>query len=123
MGLSHNLASMALALAIVAGCGAKQPSESSSYAIGSLPQADASTPKGGSKNTPTVAQTLPFKGHLADGNPNDVPPLIARSLAPDSPITFSYREELTHDDYHIPLIVSAFDPVTYVGAPLGDFGV
>ena len=38
-------------------------------------------------------------------------------------MTFFYREELTHDDYHIPLIVTAFDPVTYVGAPLGDLGV
>jgi len=45
------------------------------------------------------------------------------SLSSTSPVTFSYREELTHDDYHIPLIVTALDPVTYVGAPLGDLGV
>jgi hypothetical protein len=45
------------------------------------------------------------------------------SLSSTSSVTFSYREELTHDDYHVPLIVSAFDPVTYVGAPLGDLGV
>ena len=38
-------------------------------------------------------------------------------------MTFAYREELSHDDYHIPLIVSALDPVTFLGAPLGDFGV
>ena len=44
------------------------------------------------------------------------------SLSKDSPITFSYREELSHDEYHIPLIVTAFDPVTYIGAPLGDYG-
>ena len=42
---------------------------------------------------------------------------------PGSPITFQYREELSHDEYHIPLWVSAFDPVTYFGSPLGDFGV
>ena len=41
----------------------------------------------------------------------------------DSQVTFIYREELTHDDYHIPLIVTAFDPVTYAGAPVGDLGV
>lgn len=122
MGAAHKLGLMALALAIVAGCSAKQPPESS-YALGSVPNSNGSTPKELSNDTSAASRTLPFKGHLAEGNPNDVPPLIARSLAPDSPITFSYREELTHDDYHIPLIVSAFDPVTYVGAPLGDFGV
>ncbi len=45
------------------------------------------------------------------------------SLSSTSAVTFSYREELTHDEYHIPLIVSALDPVTYIGAPLGDYGV
>ena len=38
-------------------------------------------------------------------------------------MTFTYREELTHDDYHVPLIVSALDPANLVGAPLGDIGV
>jgi hypothetical protein len=76
---------------------------------------------------PAVAETpahpLPFKGRLADGDANAVPPAVAMSLSSTSAVTFSYREELTHDDYHIPLIVSALDPVTYVGAPLGDLGV
>ena len=45
------------------------------------------------------------------------------SLTPDSPISFSYREEIKHDEYHIPLAFSALDPVTYFGAPLGDYGV
>jgi hypothetical protein len=76
---------------------------------------------------PVVAQTpahpLPFKGRLADGDAQDLPPAVAMSLSPNSPVTFTYREELTHDEYHIPLIVSAFDPVTYVGSPLGDYGV
>ena len=48
---------------------------------------------------------------------------MALSLSQTSVVTFAYREELSHDEYHIPLIVSAFDPVTYVGAPLGDYGV
>jgi hypothetical protein len=69
------------------------------------------------------AHPLPFKGRLASGNPDELPPAVAMSLSPDSPITFQYREELGHDEYHIPLYVSAFDPVTYFGSPLGDYGV
>jgi hypothetical protein len=45
------------------------------------------------------------------------------SLSNSSEVTFSYREELTHDEYHIPLLISALDPLTYVGSPLGDYGV
>jgi hypothetical protein len=66
---------------------------------------------------------LPFKGKLVSGNLNELPPAVAMSLATDSPISFSYREELTHDEYHIPLAITALDPVTYFGAPLGDYGV
>jgi hypothetical protein len=77
--------------------------------------------------TPQVAQTparpLPFKGRLVDGDPSELPLSVAMSLSDTSAVTFSYREELTHDEYHIPLIVSALDPVTYIGAPLGDYGV
>lgn len=69
------------------------------------------------------AHPLPFKGRLADGDPNAVPPAVAMSLAGDSQVTFMYREELTHDDYHVPLALTAFDPATYVGAPVGDLGV
>ncbi|MGH8014399.1 MAG: hypothetical protein ACREQ4_18065 [Candidatus Binataceae bacterium] len=69
------------------------------------------------------ARPLPFTGHLRNGNPKQVPPAVAMSLVPDSPVTFLYREELTHDEYHTPMIVSALDPVTLFGAPLGDFGV
>src|ERR1700687_6514469 len=71
----------------------------------------------------TPAQPLPFNGRLIDGDPSELPPAVAMSLSQNSAITFAYREELTHDEYHIPLVVSAFDPVTYVGAPLGDLGV
>jgi hypothetical protein len=71
----------------------------------------------------TPAHPLPFKGRLVDGNPNELPPAVALSLSQTSIVTFAYREEVSHDEYHIPLIVSAFDPVTYIGAPLGDYGV
>lgn len=73
--------------------------------------------------TDTQARPLPFKGRLTAGNPNELPPAVAMSLSNNSPITFQYREELQHDEYHIPLYVSAFDPVTYFGSPLGDYGV
>lgn len=69
------------------------------------------------------ARPLPFKGRLVNGDPNELPPAVAMSLSKTSPVTFSYREELKHDEYHIPLIVTALDPVTYIGAPLGDYGV
>jgi hypothetical protein len=72
---------------------------------------------------PFVEHPLPFKGRLVSGNANELPAAVAMSLSPDSPIGFSYREELTHDEYHIPLAVTALDPVTYFGAPLGDYGV
>ena len=106
----------------------------SACAVG--PAGNASTSTGSTASTPTVAtrssgedqpakppRPLPFKGRLIDGALDGLPPTIAHALTNDSAVTFSYREELSHDEYHIPLIVSAFDPVTYVGAPLGDFGV
>jgi len=68
------------------------------------------------------AHPLPFKGKLLSGDPNELPPAVSMSLSDSAPVTFSYREELTHDDYHIPLALSALDPVTYAGAPLGDIG-
>jgi hypothetical protein len=95
-----------LSAIVAAGCGAQQ-------APSAPPLASA----------PAPARPLPFKGRLTSGNPEDLPPAVAMSLSDSSRITFSYREELTHDDYHIPLIVSALDPVTYAGAPLGDRGV
>ena len=68
-------------------------------------------------------RALPYKGRLVEGDPTELPPAIAAALAKDAPLTFTYREELTHDEYHIPTIVTAFDPVTYLGAPLGDYAV
>ena len=69
------------------------------------------------------AHPLPFTGRLIDGDPSELPPAVAMSLSRSSTVTFSYREELSHDEYHIPLLFSAIDPVTYIGSPLGDYGV
>lgn len=72
---------------------------------------------------PMPAHALPFKGRLLDGDANRLPPAVAMSLDRGSQVAFLYREEISHDDYHIPLIVTAFDPATYIGAPVGDLGV
>lgn len=93
-----------LAAAVAVGCSVQQPA---------VAPAVAEAP----------AHPLPFKGRLAEGDADALPPAVAMSLSSASAVTFSYREELTHDDYHIPLIVTALDPVTYAGAPLGDLGV
>ena len=69
------------------------------------------------------AHPLPFKGKLISGNKDELPPAVAMSLSDNSPVTFTYREELTHDDYHVPLAISALDPANLIGAPLGDIGV
>lgn len=69
------------------------------------------------------AKPLPFKGRLIDGDRGELPPAVALSLSDNSAVTFSYREELTHDERHVPLIISALDPVTYIGSPLGDYSV
>ena len=69
------------------------------------------------------AHPLPFKGKLLSGDPAELPPAVAMSLSDSSPVTFTYREELTHDDYHIPLLLSAVDPGSWVGNPTGDIGV
>jgi hypothetical protein len=69
------------------------------------------------------AHPLPFKGKLLSGDPAELPPAVAMSLSDSSPVTFTYREELTHDDYRIPPIVSALDPGSWVGDPVGDIGV
>src|SRR5262249_11453858 len=58
-----------------------------------------------------------------EGDPGELPPAVAKSLAANAPLTFSYREELTHDESHTPMIKSAFDPATYAGTALGKFEV
>jgi hypothetical protein len=101
---------------VVFGCGL-QPSTVASQGNGNTEATDAP------QTVEAPPRPLPFKGRLVEGDPGEIPPAVAVSLSEAASVTFSYREELTHDEYHIPLIVSALDPVTYVGAPLGDFGV
>lgn len=114
------------------GCGAQQPDQfqSQSQLGGSQSQlAGASAPAADSqlviapKVVDVPAHPLPFKGRLLSGDPAELPPAVAMSLSDSSPVTFTYREELTHDDYHIPLLLSAVDPGSWVGNPTGDIGV
>jgi hypothetical protein len=74
-----------------------------------------------SSSVPT--RPLPFKGRLREGNPQDLPPAVAISLDPNSPISFSYREELTHEDQHRSMMVAGFDPRSYFGHPIGEYAV
>ncbi len=107
----------------LAGCSLQQPKLfQAANGSGAAAQTSIGTESGVSE-PPAAAHPLPFKGRLVSGDPNELPPDVAASLSDASKITFSYREELTHNDYRIPLIFTALDPVTYLGAPLGDIGV
>jgi len=120
--MRHILVLAALFAATTAfGCGTQQPDQSQSQTSGAS-QSDSQlviAPKA----VDVPAHPLPFKGRLLSGDPAEVPPAIAMSLSDNSPVTFTYREELTHDDYHVPLAISALDPANLIGAPLGDIGV
>jgi hypothetical protein len=123
--------SVALFVAIVAvftatiiGCsvGASTPNGSSSLQVppeswqGEQPPPLAAQPSSSSAE-------LPFKGRLLEGDPKDLPPAVASAVSASGTVTFNYREELSHDHYTVPLVLSAFDPLTYVGYPLGNYGV
>src|SRR5258708_34803028 len=100
-----------LAAAVFAGCGAVQQSPQSQTQVPPQTQSQMVIEP---KVVEVPAHPLPFKGRLVEGDPSDVPPAVAMSLSSNSPVTFTYREELTHDDYHVPLIVSALDPSNLV---------
>jgi hypothetical protein len=112
---------LVIAWTIASGCASRQTTAdaTASEATASIDQ--RSTPAASADPAPSYR--LPFSGRLVEGDSDELPASLAGALADNSPVTFAYREQLTHDEYHIPLIVSALDPVTYVGAPLGDFGV
>ncbi len=114
------LAAFLLAATAASGCSTEQPNQSDSQPASAY-QPDSQLVIA-PKVTDAPAHPLPFKGRLVAGDPAELPPAVAMSLSSTSPVTFTYREELTHDDYHVPLIVSALDPANLVGAPLGDIG-
>jgi hypothetical protein len=121
--MRHTLALAALLAATAAfGCGTQQPDQTQSQSqTTTAPQSDPQLVIA-PKVDDVPAHPLPFKGKLISGDPAELPPAVAMSLSDSAPVTFTYREELTHDDYHVPLIVSALDPANLVGAPLGDIG-
>lgn len=113
------------ALTAAFGCSTQQSNQSQSQSQTHIGFADQSHDQLviAPKVDDVPAHPLPFKGKLLSGNRRELPPAVAMSLSDDSPVTFTYREELTHDDYHVPLAISALDPVNLIGAPLGDIGV
>jgi hypothetical protein len=72
---------------------------------------------------PQTVKALPFQGQLVEGDPTEIPEAVAISLSDTSPIRFSYREELTHDEHHTSLWLTALAPTTYFGASLGTYDV
>ena len=107
-----------LLAAMISGCGSLQQSPQSRAQSQTQSQMFIEP-----KDVNVPASALAFKGRLAEGDPSHVPPSVAMSLSSNSPVTFTYREELTHDDYHVPLGISVFDPGAWIGDPVGDFGV
>jgi hypothetical protein len=110
-------------VSILCGCGLQQPDQNQAQA-----QTGGAVPSESPliiapKITDEPAHPLPFKGKLLSGDPAELPPAVAMSLSDTAPVTFTYREELTHDDYHVPLLLSALDPGDWGGAPIGDIGV
>jgi len=121
----RTVARLALGTALSAGlaaCSVQGYANTFSVPIGapSAPAAEESTTQ---PQAQAAAVPLPFKGRLLDGNPKALPPAVAASLSNSSDIVFNYREELSHDHYTVPLALSAFDPLTYVGYPLGNYSV
>ena len=110
---------LALTAFLAAGCAAQQSPQSQSQAQSQSQSQIFIEPK----VAEMPAHPLPFKGRLVEGDPQEVPPAVAMSLSSNSPVTFTYREELTHDDYHIPLLISFFDYGSWAGDPVGDIGV
>jgi len=135
--MSFRLYAIAVPLAFaIAGCATQQPyvvapqvGDPSSVAnVANAGDATANPQAGNAAiadahPTASTPRPLPYKGRLVEGDPTELPPAVAAALSKDAPLTFTYREELTHDEYHLPMLFTAIDPVTYFGSPLGDFGV
>ncbi len=107
----------------VSGCSTQQSNQSQSQTETSFADQSHSQVVIAPQVDDLPAHPLPFKGKLISGDKDELPPAVAMSLSDTSPVTFTYREELTHDDYHVPLAISALDPANLIGAPLGDIGV
>ncbi len=114
------------AVAAMAGCATQLPGQTESQSQSAESSQSQSQSQSQLVIAPKIADVpahpLPFKGKLLSGDPAELPPAVAMSLSNAGPMTFTYREELTHDDYHLPLSISWLDPLTYAGAPLGDIG-
>lgn len=109
---------------VVSGCAISSPSPQagrSGLAVRAAPSLDPEhgAPLLAADRSPALA----FRGRLGEGDPGELPASIKTALDPHSPVTFAYREELTHSEQHKSLLLTAFDPATYAGAPLGEYGV
>jgi hypothetical protein len=122
--MRHKFALAALfSVSILCGCGLQQPDQNPAQSQTGGASESQSQLVIAPKVEDVPAHALPFKGKLISGDRNELPPAVAMSLSDASPVTFTYREELTHDEYHAPLIISWMDPANWEGAPTGDIGV
>jgi hypothetical protein len=97
--------------------------------------APVAAPQSGAGNNLLPAFILPT--HPAAPNPQaqsagDAAPLPPGPWAPPASLAplinapgvkVSYREQMAHDHYTIPMWQTAFDPRVYMGSPLGRYGV
>jgi hypothetical protein len=126
VGLLRRVTTFPLAIVLAAGlaaCSAQTYANTFTAPIGTPPAASQSVDNGTEPEAAVPPVALPFKGRLLDGNPTQLPPAVAAALSDSGSVIFNYREELSHDHYTVPLAVSAFDPLTYVGYPLGKYSV
>jgi hypothetical protein len=107
----------------LAGCTFQGYANTFSAPIGAPPANQSAAAAAQAQTSPAPPIALPFKGRLIDGNPDALPPAVAAALSDNGTVTFNYREELSHDHYTVPLALSAFDPLTYAGYPLGSYSV
>jgi hypothetical protein len=118
----RHIFALAALVAALSGCATQQPDQSQAQSQTAVAYRSQSQLVIAPKVIDVPAHPLPFKGKLLSGDPAELPPAVAMSLSDTSRVTFTYREELTHDDYHVPLAISALDPANLIGAPLGDIG-
>jgi hypothetical protein len=93
------------------------------FAPGCSLQQPALAPEPGPQIARTPAHPLPFRLSPIQGDSQDLPAAVAMSVARGARLTFAYREELKHGEEHTPLYLSAFNPATYAGYPLGNYTV
>jgi hypothetical protein len=68
--------------------------------------------------------SLPFRGHLVDSDPSELPPSLTAALADSGNVTLRYREAVEHRHEHVPEGLALILGIPFLlGVPLGTDGV